>query len=155
MTPVTTDAAGPDAPHRPGQRRRLEPLGYRSCVELLTGARIGRVIYTSAAMPAAQPVTYGIDGDDIIFSTDRGSALDLAVSDAVVAFEADNIDLDTQDGWSVLAVGHAHPVTDPRRLADLGRRIPASIWTGPLTTTIAIPITQVTGRRLANTAAPA
>ena len=153
MTPVTTGAAQPEPGHRPDQRR-LDPLGYRSCVELLTRARIGRVIYTSGAMPAAQPVTYGIDGDDIIFCTDRGSALDLAVSGAVVAFEADDIDLDTQDGWSVLAVGQAHRVTDPQRLAQLKEQIPRSIWTGPLTTTIAIPITQVTGRRLPTPAAP-
>lgn len=153
MTPDTTTPARLAPDNRPVQRHRLEPLGYRSCLALLAGARIGRVIYTSAAMPAAQPVTFHIDGDDIIFCTDRGSALDLAVGGAVVAFEADDIDVDTQDGWSVLAVGHAQRVTDPQRLAHLNRRIPRSVWTGPLTTTIAIPITQVTGRRLP-TAAP-
>ena len=155
MRRVTIGAARTASDDRPVQRRRLEPLGYRSCVDLLTGARIGRVIYTSGAMPAAQPVTYGIDEDDIIFCTDRGSALDVAVSGAVVAFEADDIDLDTQQGWSVLAVGHAHRVTDQQRLADLHVRFPRSIWTGPLTSTIAIPITQVTGRRLPKATPPA
>ena len=154
MTPVTTGPVRPAPASRAVQHRRLEPLGYRSCIELLTGRRIGRVVYTSAAMPAAQPVTYGIDNDDIIFCTDRGSVLDLAVSGAVVAFEADDIDDDTQDGWSVLAIGQAYRVTDPKRLADLGHRIPQSTWTGPLTTTIAIPITQVTGRRLPTTTTP-
>ena len=155
MRSVTIDAVRPEPNNRPVHRRGLEPLEYRSCLELLTGARIGRVIYTSAAMPAAQPVRYGIDGDDIIFDTDRGSALDRAVSDAVVAFEADSIDVDTEDGWSVLAVGHAHRVTDPQRLADLNQRFPRSVWTGPLTSTIAIPITQVTGRRLTDYRTPA
>ena len=102
-------------------------------------------------MPAAQPVRYGMDGDDIIFSTDRGSVLDLAVSGAVVAFEVDDIDFATQDGWSVLAVGQAYRVTEMSRLADLDARIPQSPWNGPLTATIAIPIMQVTGRRLLNT----
>ena len=113
MRSMTTTAVRPEPDSRPVHRRGLEPLTYRSCLELLTGARIGRVVYTSAAMPAAQPVTYRIDGDDIIFRTDRGSALDLAAGDAVVAFEADNIDVDTQDGWSVLAVGHAHGSPTP------------------------------------------
>jgi nitroimidazol reductase NimA-like FMN-containing flavoprotein (pyridoxamine 5'-phosphate oxidase superfamily) len=128
--------------------RRLEPVGYRSCVRLLAGRHLGRVIYTSGAMPAAQPVAYGIDADEVVFSTDRGSVLDLAVTGAVVAFEVDDIDLDAQDGWSVLAVGQAYRVTDPGRLAALDRRLPRSVWNGPLTTTIAIPLTQLTGRRL-------
>lgn len=51
----------------------------------------------------------------------------------------------------MLAVGHAYPVTDTLRLTDLNKRIPRSSWNGPLTTTIAIPITQITGRRLADT----
>ena len=151
MTP-TTGSASPSLVDLPGDRQRLEPLGYRTCVELLTRSRLGRVIYTSGAMPAAQPVSYGMDGDDIIFSTDRGSALDLAVSGAVVAYEVDDIDFDTRDGWSVLAVGQAYRVTEMSRLADLDARIPQSPWNGPLTTTIAIPIMQVTGRRLPNTA---
>ena len=151
MRSVTTTAVRPEPDSRPVHRRGPEPLAYRSCVELLTGALIGRVIYTSGAMPDAQPVTYRIDGDDIIFCTERGSALDLAVSGAVVAFEADSIDLDTLAGWSVLAVGHAHRVTDPQRLADLNKRFPRSSSTGPLTTTIAIPITQVAGRRMPTT----
>ncbi|MGS0688059.1 pyridoxamine 5'-phosphate oxidase family protein [Nakamurella sp. GG22] len=150
MPPVTISATRP-VPSDP-ERRRLEPLGYRSCVQLLTRGRLGRVIYTSGAMPAAQPVTYGVDGDEVIFHTDRGSALDHAVTGAVVAFEADDIDLNTQDGWSVLAVGQAYSVTDVQRLTALLQTIPRSVWNGPLTTTIAIPITQVTGRRLANTA---
>ncbi|MGS0684454.1 pyridoxamine 5'-phosphate oxidase family protein [Nakamurella sp. GG22] len=123
-------------------------MGYRSCVDLLTGADLGRVIYTSGAMPAAQPVNFGIDHDEIVFSTDQGSALDGAVTGAVVAFEVDDINSDAGDGWSVLAIGQAYPITDIDRLADLDQRIPRSVWTGPRTTTIAIPITQVTGRRL-------
>jgi nitroimidazol reductase NimA-like FMN-containing flavoprotein (pyridoxamine 5'-phosphate oxidase superfamily) len=154
MTPVTTGPARPAPTHGAVHHRRLQPLGYRSCVELLTGRRIGRVIYTDAAMPAAQPVTYGIDNDDIIFITDQGSVLDRAVSGAVVAFEADDIDDDTQTGWSVLAIGQAYRVTDPERVTDLDRRIPRSTWTGTLTTTIAIPITQITGRRLPTTTSP-
>ena len=152
MTTITGTAESVPG-NRRHQPRRPESLGHQSCVELLGRGRLGRVIYTSGAMPAAQPVTYRMDRDEIVFYADRDSVLDLAVAHAVVAFEVDDIDLHDQHGWSVLAVGQAYRVTDIQRLADLDGKIPHSIWNGPVTTILAIPVGQLTGRRVRMTAA--
>jgi hypothetical protein len=48
------------------------------CLRLLDGPIIGRVIFTDAAMPAAQPVTvvtFLLDGKDVVFRTRNGSKL--------------------------------------------------------------------------------
>ena len=45
--------------------------------------------------------------------------LDAAVANSVVAFEADQIDVDRRDGWSVVVVGQARVIDDPERIALL------------------------------------
>ena len=94
----------------------LHTLDRGECLRLLEQGVIGRVVYTAGAMPAAQPVNYAMDGDEIIFRTEGGTKMELAVTNAVVAFEIDEIDVATRSGWSVLAVGEAYHVSNPDRL---------------------------------------
>ena len=46
--------------------RVLEPLDEAECMELLAGARQGRLVYTSRYGPTALPVTYVIDARGVI-----------------------------------------------------------------------------------------
>jgi hypothetical protein len=62
------------------------------------------------------PVTYHLDQDRILVHTTRGSRLDAALKDAVVAFEADQLDPSEHSGWSVAVTGVATEL-DPGRLA--------------------------------------
>ncbi len=126
----------------------LMRLDRHECLCLLAKIAIGRVVFTEAALPAAQPVNYLLDGEEVLFRAGAGSKLAAATRHAVVAFEVDEIDARTQTGWSVLGVGEAYEVLDPARLAELAERMPAP-WTADRTGhTISIPLQRLTGRRL-------
>jgi nitroimidazol reductase NimA-like FMN-containing flavoprotein (pyridoxamine 5'-phosphate oxidase superfamily) len=126
----------------------LVELDEAECLRLLAGHEIGRVVFTEAALPAAQPVTYLLDEEEIVFRTAGGSRLAAATRNAVVAFQVDRIDPDTRTGWTVLGVGQAYEVVVPERLADLAERIPAP-WARQSTAhTIAVPLQRLSGRRL-------
>ncbi len=132
----------------PGERSTLERLERPECVRLLQNGLIGRVVYTYDAMPAAQPVNYAVDDDEIIFRTDGGDKMKAAVNNAVIGFEVDEFDAAARTGWSVLAVGQAYHVIDGERLAALASVLPPPWATGRSTYTVAVPLTKLTGRRL-------
>jgi hypothetical protein len=123
-------------------------LDEAECLRLLAGSSIGRVVFTDAALPAAQPVTYLLDGEEVLFRTGGGTKLAAATRGAVVAFQVDEIDADTRTGWTVLGVGEAYEVLVPERLAELDGRLPTP-WAPDRTAhTIAVPLQRLTGRRL-------
>lgn len=103
----------------------LQILDRRECLALLAGTYVGRIVFTLDALPAVQPVNYVLDGDAIVIRSAPGSKLTAATRHAVVAFEIDEIDLDSHGGWSVTAVGRAEEVIDAeerRRLSLLPLR---------------------------------
>ncbi|WP_214364412.1 pyridoxamine 5'-phosphate oxidase family protein [Pseudonocardia sp. H11422] len=126
----------------------LVELDRGECLRLLARGVIGRVVFTDAALPAAQPVNYILDGQEIIFRTSGGSKLGAAARHAVLAFQVDAINGPTLTGWSVLGVGEAYEVTDPDRLAELAQRPPVPWVPADTAHTIAIPLQRLTGRRL-------
>jgi uncharacterized protein len=127
---------------------QINELDRDDCLRLLDQGVLGRVVYTDAAMPAAQPVNYLLDGQEVVFRTGGGSKLAAATRRAVVAVQADQIDSDTRTGWSVLGVGLAYEVTDSHRLAELAARLPVP-WAAHRTAhTIAIPLDHLSGRQL-------
>lgn len=125
----------------------LEELDHDECLRLLAGAVIGRLVFTEGALPAAQPVTFLLDGEEVLFRT-AGGKLAAAVLHAVVAFQADDIDVATRTGWSVLGIGEAYEVVVPRRLTELADRLPGPWAPASTAHTIAIPLQRLTGRRL-------
>jgi hypothetical protein len=129
----------------------LVELDRSECLSLLAEADVGRIIFTEAAMPAAHPVTYVLDGEEILFRTGGGQAL-AAIDGAVVGFQSDSIDHISRTGWSVLGIGHAYEVCDPRRLGDLGQRLPVSWAPQRSPHVVAVPLQRLTGRRLARIA---
>ena len=126
----------------------LVELDRDECLRLLAKHAVGRVVFTDAALPAAQPVNYLLDDEEVVFRTGAGSKLAAATRHAVVAFEVDEIDARTQTGWSVLGVGEAYEVLDPARLAELAERMPTPWAAGRMDHTISIPLQRLTGRRL-------
>lgn len=126
----------------------LVDLRREECLRLLAKAVVGRVVYTEGATPAADPVTYSLDRDEVVFRTADGSKLAAGSRHRVVGFEIDAYDVDSRTGWSVLGVGMAYEVTDPDRLAALGDHVPPP-WAPDRTGhTIAVPLHRLTGRRL-------
>ena len=110
-------------------RNGLEVLAREDCLQLLRGARIGRVAVSVDALPAVLPVNFTMVGDDVVFRTKPGAKLDAALANNVVAFEADDVDPTYHTGWSVLVQGLASEVVDPGDL-DRARRAPLRAWAG-------------------------
>ena len=118
------------------------------CLELLGTGEIGRVVYTEGAMPAAHPVNYLLDGEEVVFRTGEGVKLAAAASGAVVGFQADQVDIERRSGWSVLGIGEAYEIVDPSRLSALAARLPAPWAPGRTGHCISIPLQRLTGRWL-------
>ena len=127
----------------------LKEIDRPGCLELLASGQIGRVVYTEAAMPAAHPVNYLLDGEEVVFRTGEGAKLAAASRGVVVGFQADEIDVERRSGWSVLAVGEAYEILDPARLSELADRLPTP-WAprSHRTLCISIPLQRLTGRWL-------
>jgi uncharacterized protein len=101
----------------------LQQLTRQQCLQLMASVPVGRIVYTRQALPAVELVNFALDNGDIIIKTDLGGKLAAATRGAVVAFEADSLDLDRRVGWSVTVVGPSHEVTDLdeiSRLAQIG-----------------------------------
>lgn len=88
-------------------RNGLEVLDRSACLALLRGATIGRLGLTSGALPTVLPVNYRLVDDVVMFRTGVGTKLQAATSNAVVAFEVDEIDPVWHTGWSVVVTGLA------------------------------------------------
>jgi hypothetical protein len=129
--------------------RELAELPKAESLRLLASVPFGRVVFTARALPAVRPVNHLVDGSRIIIRTSLGSALSTDVDDVgtVVAYEADEIDPVTRQGWSVVVFGRALPVTDG--LLSARYRQALQPWaTGHRDEVIAISTDMVTGYRL-------
>ncbi len=95
MSRVSLDAAG------------LEILDRATCIELLARSRTGRIAISVKALPSIVPVPFVVIGDEIRLRTRKGTSLEAATVDAVVAFEADGIEAGSGRWWSVHVTGVA------------------------------------------------
>lgn len=106
--------------------RRLTELDRAQAMALLATVEYGRVVFTHNALPAIRPINHIIDGGDIIIRTRLSAKVAARVHPtrgAVVAYQADQIDLTDRSGWSVVATGYAQPVTDPDEIARFERML--------------------------------
>jgi hypothetical protein len=127
----------------------LQELSRDECLRLVGQVPLGRIVYTRQALPAVELVNFTLDDGEIVIRTDSSGKLAAATRGAVVAFEADNVDIATHVGWSVTIVGYSRAVTDGtdiRRLEQAG----LSPWApGKRDHFIRISPQIVTGRRIA------
>ncbi len=126
----------------------LETLDREQCVALLAGAGLGRVVFTSRALPAIQPARFVVHHGAIVVRTPSQSALFAGVLDSVVAFAVDEFSADLKSGWYVTVLGRAGEVRDPIVIAELAT-LPLGCWTGQTDARyLRIPLESVTGRRI-------
>ncbi|MGV9610951.1 pyridoxamine 5'-phosphate oxidase family protein [Nocardia xishanensis] len=125
-------------------------LDREDALALLAQAPFGRVVYTRDALPAIRPVNHLVDNGSIIVRTRLASQFSAAVrgrSGVVVAYQADDLDIDRRTGWSVVVTGIARPVTDPARIDRYQRLLRP--WIGsPMDGVIEIEPTIVSGIEL-------
>lgn len=88
-------------------RNGLEVLDEETCLALVATGTLGRVAITTGALPTILPVNYCLVDRTILFRTGRGTKLDAATTNAVVAFEVDAFDPVDHTGWSVNIIGVA------------------------------------------------
>lgn len=111
-------------------RNGLEVLDRETCLGLLATQEVGRVAFTSGALPVVLPVDYVLIGDRIVIRTSPGSSLDSAVRQGtVVAFEVDNIGVDRDSSWSVVVTGKTGELSDPADIAEAKRQLDGR-WVG-------------------------
>ena len=95
-------------------------------MRLMGSVPVGRIVYTRRALPAVEMVNFALVGGDIVIRTSAEGKLAAATRGAVVAFEADSVDLAERTGWSVTIVGQARAVTDGAEIRRLERAAPPS-----------------------------
>jgi nitroimidazol reductase NimA-like FMN-containing flavoprotein (pyridoxamine 5'-phosphate oxidase superfamily) len=96
----------------------LRAISASECFDLLESGGIGRVGFTTADGVMMLPVNFAVSGKAIIFRTAPDTLLALHAS-AHLSFEVDHVDQALGEGWSVLVLGHARPVTDEREVRHL------------------------------------
>lgn len=107
--------------------KRLEILSKADCLRRLSCVPLGRLVYTYGGLPAIRLVNFVLDDDTIVFSTGPGDKLRAAERGDVVAFEADDVDLERHVGWTVTAIGHLSVVTADEAAA-LRAALPLHSW---------------------------
>lgn len=101
----------------------LETLPTDVCLRLLESVPVGRVSFSIGSEVVTLPVNHAVDGQEVVFRTDRGSKLSASYRQDLVAFEADDYDPETRTGWSVLIKGRAEVIREDseiQRLRHLG-----------------------------------
>jgi nitroimidazol reductase NimA-like FMN-containing flavoprotein (pyridoxamine 5'-phosphate oxidase superfamily) len=131
---------------------RLHELSRDECLELLAGARVGRLGVSIEALPTILPVNFAMLGERIVIRTVPGTKLDAAVEQAVVAFEVDGYDPAGGWGWSVLVRGRGMELMSADDLAEASR-LPLRAWafTDKADRYLSIDTTLVSGRRFEGT----
>ena len=108
-------------PDQPTDHAGLETLPFHVCLRLLASVPIGRVGFYADGEVVLLPVNHAVDGQDVVFRTAAGSKLTAAQEQELVAFEADDYDLQTRSGWSILITGRAAVVYDEAEVKRLNR----------------------------------
>lgn len=126
----------------------LEQLSRGECMRLMGSVPVGRIVYTRQALPAVELVNFALVDGNIVIRTRAEGKLAAATRGAVVAFEADSVDLGSQAGWSVTIVGQARAVTDGADIRRLERTALPSWVTWEDDHFIRISPTIVNGRRV-------
>ena len=88
--------------------------------------QLGRLIFTSNALPAVRPMNFTLVDGLIVLRT-AAATVARKVHDMIVAFEADHLDPAASSGWPVTVTGHAALVTDTSTIACY-QAVPLMPW---------------------------
>ena len=134
----------------------LEPLDEAECLRLISPGGIGRIAFTGRYGLTVFPVNYRLHDGAIVFRTAQDSPTGedlrtgIAHAEYQVAFEIDQIDQVTRDGWSVLIHGPAHHMSSDAELAAVLESGVEPWPGGSREHAISITPNRITGRRLSH-----
>jgi nitroimidazol reductase NimA-like FMN-containing flavoprotein (pyridoxamine 5'-phosphate oxidase superfamily) len=131
------------------EERELMEIGEEECFALLQRQHLGRLAIVRDGQPEIFPVNYALDGHTITIRTQPGVKLTYATL-ARVAFEVEDIDPVSREGWVVVVHGVAQDITDAiDRSSEHARATEVRPWVmGPHEHHIVIARPRVSGRRL-------
>lgn len=139
------------APQRedPFPGRELVEIDQEECYALLRTQDLGRLAIVRDGRPEIFPVNYRLTDHIIVIRTHPGVKLTYA-SLGHVAFEVEQIDRDSREGWVVEVRGWGEDITDSLSpWAEDTRRTEVRPWvTGPHGHWISITRSEGSGRRL-------
>jgi nitroimidazol reductase NimA-like FMN-containing flavoprotein (pyridoxamine 5'-phosphate oxidase superfamily) len=132
----------------------LETLDEAECLRLIAPGGIGRLAFAGRYDLTVLPVNYKMHAGAILFRTAQDNSTDEDLRTGIehaeyrVAFEVDDFDAMTREGWSVLVQGPAHHLdTEAERAA--AQRAGVEPWAdGDRQHFISITPARVTGRRI-------
>jgi nitroimidazol reductase NimA-like FMN-containing flavoprotein (pyridoxamine 5'-phosphate oxidase superfamily) len=129
MPEKKSDLGSPSGSATPGwrgnARRVVERIDEAECRELLSAARIGRLVYDSRFGLVALPFEYKMHEGSLVFVTYQSTFTEedlrtgIANAEYRVAVEIDQVDPDAREGWMVLVSGTAHHVDTETELASI------------------------------------
>jgi nitroimidazol reductase NimA-like FMN-containing flavoprotein (pyridoxamine 5'-phosphate oxidase superfamily) len=125
----------------------IAELSDRQCRDRLRLCAFGRVALSWRALPVIFPIHFAMLGDDPVFRTDPGTKLMAASVEQVLCLEVDEIHPELHTGWSVLATGRAHVISDAEELAT-ARALPLRPWTGSGSSYVRIRTELLSGREI-------
>ena len=129
-------------------RTWLEYIQPTECWELLDNAQVGRVGLIVDGKPEIFPVNFAVDGETIVFRTDRGTKLFGLLDNPECCFEVDGVGRQLWAGWSVIVKGHAEEVHGGPESAHVAT-LPLRYWAyGEKSHWVRIRPREVTGRRI-------
>jgi len=121
-------------------------LSPAQCRERIGRGGVGRIVWCAHGRPQIQPVNFAVVDDDIVFRTAPYTGLGTQVAGRQVAFEVDEIDHDTQSGWSVVVHAEASAVQDADEIMRLRRSGPQPWAAGRRNLVIRLRPQRMTGR---------
>jgi nitroimidazol reductase NimA-like FMN-containing flavoprotein (pyridoxamine 5'-phosphate oxidase superfamily) len=109
-------------------RNGVEVLDQEECLRLIATRAVGRIGIVDSGQPIILPMNYFLVGDSVVMRTSSGTKLQHAQG-SPACFEVDEIDVTTQAGWSVLAVGRLETITEyDESKVRAARSLPLSPW---------------------------
>ena len=124
-------------------------LTYAECLDLLRSARVGRMAFCTPSGPHIVPVNFVVVDDSIVVRTTPYSALGTYGWTSRLAFEVDETDAATRQGWSVVATGRGEMVRDRDEIEFLHAFHDPQPWaSGARILYLRLPWTGLSGRRV-------
>jgi nitroimidazol reductase NimA-like FMN-containing flavoprotein (pyridoxamine 5'-phosphate oxidase superfamily) len=129
-------------------QRGSEILEREECLRLIESRvnGVGRVGFIDVEMlPCVLPVNFRLMGEHLVFRTGVGCAAKAVTDSQVVAFEFDEVDIETGQCWSVLVRGAASFLPDD--CVRSGTELPRAYVAVPGSQLVRIATSLVSGRR--------
>lgn len=116
---------------------------------LLRSGVAGRVAVCTPEGPHIVPVNYSVVDQSVVIRTHADGLLATQAPGSVIAFEVDQFDYENGRGWSVIARGLAHQVTDIPELSHVLAMWEPRPWVdGPRPVYLRFTWSEISGRRL-------